>query len=76
MVRPPDRDTNLKDIVTRILQGDTMSSLDVYNLTEHLSWKSIDLMKENELIVKKKIKSRQYSAETIIITINKYIKRI
>ena len=48
MVRSPDGDTDFFDIVTGVLQGDTLASFLSMICQDYLLCTSIDLIQENE----------------------------
>ena len=63
-VRSPDGDTNYFDILTRVLQGDTLAPyLFIINL-DYVLWTSIDKIKENGFELTKK-RSRRYPAKQL-----------
>ena len=63
-VYSPDGDTDFFGIVTGVLQGDTLTPYLFIICLDYILWMSIDLMKENGLILTK-VRSRQYPAQTI-----------
>ena len=65
MIRSPNGDTDFFDIVTGVLQGDTLALYLFIIYLDDVLRTTIDLMKENGLILKKKkARSRRYSVET------------
>ena len=63
-VRSPDGDTEYFDIVTGVLQGDTLAPYLFINCLNYVLRTSIDKIKENSFELTKK-RSRRYSAKTI-----------
>ena len=64
-VRSSDRDTDFFDIVTGVLQGDTLAPYLFIICLIYVLWISIDLMKENSLTLEK-ARSKQYPTWTIM----------
>ena len=60
MVYLPDGDTDFFDIVSSILQGDTLAAYLFVTCLDYVLWTSIDLIKENGFTW-----NRRYLAETI-----------
>ena len=67
MVYSPDGDTNFFDIITKVLQRNTLTSYLFIICMDYILWTSIDLIKENGFMLKK-ARSRQHPAETITYT--------
>ena len=69
IVSSPNVDTDYFDIVAGVLQGDTFAQFLFIICQENILQRSIDLMKENSLTLKKKKKKQQprsrYLTETI-----------
>ena len=66
MVRSPDSNTDVVDIVTGVLQGDTLAALYLFKLyLDYVFWTSIDLIKEIGFTLKK-TRCRRYPTETMI----------
>ena len=57
MVCSPDGDANFFNIVTRVLQGDTLAPLLLIISLDYLIQTSVDLTRENDFIFQKKEKS-------------------
>ena len=53
MVHSPEGDTNFFDIVSGVLQGDTLAPYLVIICLDYVLWISVDLMNENSLTLKK-----------------------
>ena len=65
MVCSPDGDTDF-DIITDVLQGDTVASYLFIICLDHILQTLMDLLKENSFMLKnKKARSRWYLTETI-----------
>ena len=58
MVRPPEGDNDFFDIVTGVLQGDTLVPFLFIICLDYALRMSIDLIKEISFMFKKKIRSR------------------
>ena len=65
MVCSPNANTDFFDIVTGVLQGDTLAPYLFMICLDYVLWMSVDLMKEN-VLTPKKVKRRRYPTETII----------
>ena len=65
IVHSSNNDTNFIDIVTGILQGDTLAPYLFIIYIDYVLWMSIDLMKENGLSLKM-VRSKWYPAKTIM----------
>ena len=61
----PDGDTDYFDIVTGVLQGDTLAPYLFIICLDYVFQTSIDLMKENDFMLIKE-RSRRYHAQTIM----------
>ena len=61
----PDGDTDYFDIVTGLLQGDTLATYLFIICLDYVLRTSIELMKENGFKLAKE-RSRRYTAQTII----------
>ena len=64
-VHSPDVDTDLFDIVTSVLQRDTLAPYLFIICLDYVFWTSVDIMKENGFILKK-ARSRRYPTQTIM----------
>ena len=64
MVHSSNGDTEFFDIVCGLFQGDTLAPYFLIICLDYILWTSVDLKKENDLILKK-ARSRWYPAVTI-----------
>ena len=64
-VRSPDEDTDYVDVVTGVLQGDTLAPYLFITCQDYVLRTSIDIMKDNGFRQAKK-RSRRYSVQTIM----------